>query len=743
MKEKRPSKKRFPCNRRVKTPTILQMEAVECGAASLAMILGHFGSYIPLERLRVECGVSRDGSKASKIILAARRLGLNADGYKREIEDLKDMVFPAIIFWEFNHFVVLEGFKGDKAYINDPASGRRKVSYEDFDSSYTGIVLKFSKSESFAAQGKKPSLFSMLARRIRGMKRVILYVILTGLFLVVPGFVIPAFSRFFVDTILVAKLTGFLKPLLIAMGLTAVLKGVLSWVQQFVLMRFHLKLSLSSSAQFLNHVFKMPVEFFTQRMPGEICERLLANDAVATLISTKLADAVIKLFCVVFYGILMLRYDIPLTLICITALALNFFIMWIFSEPVKIGTFKSEMEMGKLYGHTMNGISMIETLKASGLENDFFQQWSGYHAKVVLENQKLGRLSQIVSQFPQSLAQLLTLSTLFVGAHRVMNGNITMGMLVAFQALQASFMEPVTQILQLGKEIQASQADMSRLDDVMNYPAQKRYKDDFEASEEKNEDDTSDTLAGKPFAIKKLQGYISLKNVTFGYDKLSPPLIEDFNLELKPGSRVALVGGSGSGKSTIGKLVSSLYEPWSGEILFDGKKVSEIERNQFTSSVAVVDQNIFLFEGTIRDNLTMWNANETDEYSCIQAAKDACIHEDISERPGGYYSKVEEGGKNFSGGQRQRLEIARALATNPRILILDEATSALDPITELTVDENIRRRGCTCIIIAHRLSTIRDCDEIIVLGGGKIMQRGTHDQLVKQEGLYRYLIKTM
>ena len=732
----------FPCDRRVKTPTILQMEAVECGAASLAMILGYYGSFIPLERLRVECGVSRDGSKASKIILAARRLGLNADGYKREISSLKNSPLPAILFWEFNHFVVLEGFKGDKAYINDPASGRRKVSYEDFNLSYTGVVLEFSKNDSFVAQGKKPSIFSMLSRRIKGMRRVILYVVLIGLFLVVPGLVIPAFSRFFVDTILVAKLTGFLKPLLIAMGLTAILKGVLTWVQQFVLMRFHLKLSLSSSAQFLNHVFKMPVEFFAQRMPGEICNRLLANDNVAALISTKLAGAVINLFCVFFYGILMLRYDVPLTLICLAALGLNFLVLWLTSEPVKIGTLKAQMETGKLYGDTMNGISMIETLKASGLENDFFQQWSGQEAKVVLHNQKMSRLSQVVAQFPQSLTQILNLFTLVVGAFRVMSGDITMGMLVAFQSLQASFMEPVTEFLQMGKEIQSTQADMSRLDDVMNYPAQKRYKDDFEDAEEKLESEEAQPEK-KKLGVKKLQGYISLRNVSFGYDKLSKPLIENLNLELKPGSRVALVGGSGSGKSTIGKLVSSLYEPWSGEILYDGKKVSEIERSQFISSMAVVDQTIFLFEGTVRDNLTMWNSNEEDESFYIQAAKDACIHDDISERPGGYYSRVEEGGKNFSGGQRQRLEIARALAGNPRMLILDEATSALDPITELIVDENIRRRGCTCIIIAHRLSTIRDCDEIIVLGGGKIMQRGTHEELVNQEGLYRDLIKTM
>ncbi len=724
----------FPINTRQKTPTILQMEAVECGAASLAMILGYHGSFIPLERLRVECGVSRDGSKASKIVLAARRLGLEANGYKRDIDGLKDATFPAIIFWDFNHFVVLEGFKGGKAYINDPGSGRRTVTYDEFDSSYTGVILEFSKGENFVKQGKKPSIFTALRRRVEGMESVLLYVVLLGLFLLVPGFVVPAFSRFFVDSILVAKLNGFLKPLLIAMGLAALLTGAFTWLQQWILTRFHIKLALSSSAKFLNHVLKMPVEFFAQRMPGEICNRLLSNDVVAALISTKLTGAAVNLICVFFYGILMLRYDVPLTLLCVGTLAVNFFVLWLTSEPVKLGTFKAQMELGKLYGHTMSGISMIETLKASGLENDFFQQWSGQQAKVVLQNQKMSRLSQAVAQLPLSLAQMLNLLVLSVGALRVMHGDLTIGMLVAFQVLQGSFMAPVTQFLQIAKEIQSSQADMSRLDDVMDYPVQKRYKDDFE----------NDAQNQQPCeSVKKLEGYVSLKNVTFGYDKLSPPLIENLNLELKPGSRVALVGGSGSGKSTIGKLVSSLYTPWSGEILFDGKKISEIERSQFNASVAVVDQDIFLFEGTIRDNLTMWNSNEMDEAAYIQAAKDACIHDNIAGRPGGYFSKVEEGGKNFSGGQRQRLEIARALAGNPRILILDEATSALDPITELTVDQNIRRRGCACVIIAHRLSTIRDCDEIIVLDRGKIMQRGTHEELVKQKGLYQELIKTM
>ena len=727
--------------KRVKTPTVLQMEAVECGAASLAMILGYYGSFIPLERLRIECGVSRDGSKASKIILAAQRLGLEASGYKRDLESIGKTKFPAIIFWEFNHFVVLEGFKGNKAYINDPASGKRVIPYEEFDTSYTGVILEFSKGENFKKEGKKPSIVPLLKKRMTGMKSVLLYIILLGLFLLIPGFAIPAFSRFFVDSILVGQMSGFLKPLLIAMGFTAVLQGCLVFLQQYYLNRFHMKIALSSSVKFLNHVFKMPVDFFSQRMPGEICNRIQANDSVATLISSQLTGAVINLFCVVFYAVIMFTYDVPLTLLCFCATGLNFLIMKLCSERVRIGMFKTQMEYGKLYGQTMSGIGMIETLKASGLENDFFQKWAGQHAKVLMQSQGMSYLSLVISQIPRSITQVLNLLVLAVGALRVMHGDLTIGILVAFQSLQASFINPVTQFLQIGKEIQSGQADMQRLDDVMEYPPEKRYKEDFENKD--TDKACEEKKSGVVETVEKLHGYVSLKDVTFGYSRLEPPLIEHLNLELKPGTRVALVGGSGSGKSTIGKLVSSLYKPWSGEILFDGKPLNQIPRAQFSSSVAVVDQDIFMFEGTIRDNLTMWNAADTDEQMYIQAAKDACIHDVIATRQGGYYSMVDEGGRNFSGGQRQRLEIARALTGNPRILIMDEATSALDPVTEQIVDENIRRRGCTCIIIAHRLSTIRDSDEILVLDRGKIVQRGTHDELVAVDGLYRDLIKTM
>lgn len=735
------SKKKFVYNqRRVHTPTVLQMEALECGAASLAMILGYYGCYVPLERLRVECNVTRDGSNAAMILKTAKKYGLEAHGFKREIEYLKNSVFPAIIFWNFNHFVVLEGFKGNKAYINDPASGRRTVSYEEFDTSYTGIILEFSKTKDFKKEGYKPSVMRSLKKRVTGMGNIILYVILLGLLLLIPGFAIPAFSRFFVDKILVGGMTGFLKPLLVAMALATILQALITSIQSYCLKKFHLKLALSSSAKFVDHIFKMPVVFFTQRLPGEICNRIQSNDTVATLVSSKLASAVINLLCIVFYGILMFIYDVPLTLMCIGVLIVNFIILRISSNIIKTNSLKVQIEKGKLYGQTMNGIMMIETLKASGLENDFFQEWSGQQAKVVMDNNNLTRLSSLFNQIPYSLTQILNLLVLTVGAIRIMHGDLTIGMLAGYQILQGSFITPINQFLELGTEMQSSYADMQRLDDVMNYSVEKRFKEDY--ANENESENTDESENKNPEAISKLEGYISLKDVSFGYSPYVPPLINGLNLELKPGSRVALVGGSGSGKSTIGKIISSLYKPWSGQVLFDGKPVSEIDRATFTGSVSVVSQNIFLFEGSVKDNITMWD-NAIPESVFIQAAKDACIHDVITERKGGYYSKVEEGGCNFSGGQRQRLEIARALATNPRILIMDEATSALDPVSEHIIDENIRRRGCTCVIIAHRLSTIRDSDEIIVLDQGKIVQRGTHDELISEGGLYAELIKTM
>jgi len=718
--------------KRVVTPTVLQMEAVECGAAALSIVLCYFGSFIPLEQLRVECGVSRDGSKASNILKAARKFGLTAKGYKKEPEALRELQGPMIIHWNFNHFLVLEGFVNDKVYLNDPASGPRVVTYEEFDQSYTGVVITFEPSPEYRRQGTRPSLIQSLKKRLKGSKSALIFVILAGLFLVIPGLIIPTFTRIFIDNVLLGQMHNWLIPLLGGMLLAALMRGMLTWLQRYYLLRLETKLSLSTSSNFFWHVLRLPIEFFSQRYSGEIASRVMINDRVAQLLSGELAVAVLNSIMIVFYLFLMFQYNLLLTILAIVVASLNVVFLRYVSRRRVDQNQRLIQEGGKMQGVSMNGLQMIETLKSSGSESDFFAKWSGHQSKLLNSQQQLGVSSEFLSAVPMLLSGLSTVVILSAGGFQIMNGALTIGMLVAFQSLMASFIDPVNQLVQLGSSLQEAEGNLKRLDDVLNYEVDVQTDEQHEQAHLPND-------SGLSFQAK-LKGFVELKNITFGYNKLEGPLIQDFNLQLKPGSRVALVGGSGSGKSTVAKLVAGIYKPWSGQILFDGQEREEIPRAIVGNSVAVVDQDIHMFEGTIKDNLSLWDTTipETD---IVRAAKDAAIHDDISSRNGGYDHLIEESGGNFSGGQRQRLEIARALSGNPSILVLDEATSALDTKTEQWVDESFRRRGCTCIIIAHRLSTIRDADEIIMLHRGKVVERGSHHELMSMNGAYAKLIQ--
>lgn len=717
----------FSKKKRVKTPTILQMEAVECGAASLAMILAYYGLYLPLEVLRVECGVSRDGSKAGNILRAARKFGMTAQGFRKEMEALREIPLPAILFWNFNHFVVFEGIRGNYAYINDPAAGPRKISMEQLDKSFTGVVLTFEPGENFKKGGLKPNILRSLKYRFAGCEKALLYVVLAGLFLIIPGLVFPTYTKIFLDDILIQGYTSWLNPLLLAMGITAVVKLLLTWLQRYYLLRFQLRLALSGSSRFFHHVLHLPIPYFSQRFAGDLAGRVQLNDRVAHLLSGQLAITVIHLITVSFYAVVMMQYSVPLTLVGIFFALLNLVALKLASERRKTVNMALQQDHGKLMGETMTGLQMIETLKAGGVEQDFFSVWAGYQAKVVNGQQRLSVSTQLLAAVPAGLLSLNHTIMLFWGALLIMNGQMTIGMLIAFQALMMGFMKPFSHFVNMGSLLQETHADINRLDDVTVNPVDKVFQR-MEDGERRAE------------GAVKLTGRLELKNITFGYSPLEPPLIEDFNLTLRPGERVALVGASGSGKSTVAKLVTGLYEPWQGEILFDRKPLSEIPRRVYTHSVAMVDQDIFLFDGTVRENLTLWDTTVSDA-TVIQAARDACIHDDIMARPDGYDGRVGEAGANFSGGQAQRLEIARGLTGNPTFMILDEATSALDPETEGLVDSHLRRRGITCLIVAHRLSTIRDCDEIVVLDRGKVVQRGTYTELRDQEGLYAELIR--
>ena len=707
-----------------KVPVVMQMEALECGAASLTMILAYYGKWIPLEQVRADCGVSRDGASAKNVLRAARSYGMIAKGYRYEPEALRtDGKFPCIIHWNFNHFVVLCGFKGNKAILNDPARGNCAVPMETFDKSFTGVCLMIEPGEDFEPGGKPKSMIGFALQRLRGAGEAVAFTVITAVIASLISIIQPAFSRIFLDRLLTGENPEWVTPFLWALAGLSILQIVIDFIQAIYSARINGKIAAVGSTTYMWKILRLPMEFFSQRMAGDIQQRKGENASIAASLVSTFAPLVIEAAMMVFYLVVMLRYSVMLTLVGVASILINTIMSRIISKK-RVNITRVQMrDAGKLSGTTVAGIEMIETIKASGAENGFFEKWAGYQASVNLQQVRYAKLNQYMGLIPQVVSTLTNTAVLILGVYLTMNGKFTIGMVMAFQGFLASFMSPAQHLISAGQQLQEMRTQMERVEDVMQYPSDTVYDSVGE------EDDT----------YQKLSGAIEMKNVTFGYSRLAEPLIRDFNLTLKPGSRVAFVGTSGCGKSTLSKLISGLYQPWSGEILFDGKPMSKIDRSVFTGSLAVVDQDIILFEDTIANNIKMWDTS-IEDFEMIMAARDAQLHEDIMQRDGGYNYRITEGGKDFSGGQRQRIEIARVLAQDPTIIILDEATSALDARTEYNVVKSIKDRGITCIVVAHRLSTIRDCDEIIVMDHGNVVERGTHEELYALGGFYTKLV---
>ena len=648
------------------------------------MILAHYKLWLPLEKLRQECGVNRDGSKASCVIRAARNRGCNANGYRWNADRIKELMeFPLIIHWEFNHFVVLEGIKGETVYLNDPAMGRRTVKWEDFRTSYTGVALHVVPNETFKPEGERYNVFKDVARKLAQDKWAVLFIVLLNLGMIIPGLASPVFSQIFLDDILTKKHPDWMFNFCLAMTVSWVVCGVMTWLQAVVLTRWQKKLTLADSSKFFWHLLRLPMQFFNQRFAGEVASRVSYNESIAGVLSGPAATAVLNFLVAIFYLLLLLQYDVTLTLIGIFFSSIDIIVFFALRRHLTDLNMKIQQDAGKEYGTTMNGLMMIETIKANGNESDFFAKWAGYRAKVLKASQDVSIWQMTATIIPTLLGGINGALIMTLGGFSIMEGALTAGMFTAFQSLMGSFQAPVNSLLGLGSTLQSTEMQMQRLNDVRKYEI-----DDLNCREEKISDEP----------VARLNGELELKDVDFGYSPLEKPLINKFSLHIEPGHWVAVVGASGSGKSTVSKVVTGIYEEWSGEVLFDGVKRRELPRSVIVNS-GTIAQNLTLFDDSVRRS------------DIIQAAKDACIHEDILQLDKGYDSEVSEGGLNFSGGQRQRLEIARALANNPSLLVLDEATSALDPMTEQTVLENIRRRGCSCLIVAHRLSTIRDCDD--------------------------------
>ena len=706
-------------------PVIMQLEALECGAACLAMVMAYYAKWVPLEQVRLDCGVSRDGSNAKNVLLAARNYGFEARGFRMDLEAVRqNATFPCIIHWNFDHFVVLNGFKGNKAYINDPARGSLKVSMQEFDEAFTGVCIQIAPGESFEPSGRRKSTLSFVKKRLKGAGAAAAFVAITTVIAYLIEVINPAMSRVFFDRLLTGRNPEWLNGFIALLSLMCLIQLVVEWARTVYSLKINGKMAVIGSTSYMWKVLRLPMEFFSQRMTGDILQRQTTNATIAGALVDTLAPLLLNTIMMFFYLTLMLRYSPLLTMIGIISIIINVFAARYMSSK-RVNVMRVQMrDEGKLASATLTGISMTETLKASGAESGFFRKWSGYQASVNTQNVKYAHVNARLGIIPSFIATVANYMVMLIGVRLAMDGNFTLGAISVFQGFLTSFMSPAETLISAGQTIQEMRVQMERVEDVMEYPTDPMIKEE---------------TVSEDVDYAKLKGQVELRHVSFGYSRLGKPVIKDFSMSIAPGGRVAIVGPSGCGKSTLSKLISGLYQPWSGEILFDGKPIEDIPRPVFTGSLAIVDQDITLFEDTIGNNIRMWD-NTIQDFDVTLAARDAQIHDDILQRSGGYQGKLSENGKDLSGGQRQRLEIARVLAQDPSIIILDEATSALDAKTEYEVVKAIKDRGITCIVIAHRLSTIRDCYEIVVLEKGEVVERGTHKELYAKGGAYTELV---
>ena len=708
-----------------RVPVMMQLEWLECGAASLAMILAYYGKWVPIEQVRTDCSVSRDGVNAEKIYLAAKSYGLDVKVFKMSPEELREKGrFPCIIHWNMNHFVVLKGFRGKYVYLNDSARGAVRVTKKEFDESFTGIVMIMKPTERFQRDGKPASIYAFAKKRLSGMGGAIAFIAAVMLIFYIFNIVNFVASRFFVDHLLLEQNEQWAEPFLAVLLVLSVVQIAAEWARAVYSLRINGKMAAIGSTSYMWKVLRMPMDFFVQRRPGDIHAREAMNASIAGVFVNSLAPLAMNTVAVGLYLVLMLRRSVILSLFGIAVLTANVFLSGSVSRRRINITRVRLRDESKRDSTALAGIDLIESIKANGAESSFFRRWAGYQALVNLQTVEEKKVEQYLGQLPLFLVTLANYAVLAIGVYLTIRSEFTLGAVLMFQGFMSSFLSPAMSFVNAGQTMQEMRAQMERVEDVMQY----RDDEAFREAEEGAED-----------VIGKIRGGIELKNVTFGYSKASAPIIENFSLSVKPGQWIALVGPSGCGKSTIAGMVAGLYQPWSGEILYDGKPRSAYPREALSSSLTVIDQEPSLFEGTVSNNIRMWDSSIMD-FEVVCAARDAAIHKDVSEMVNGYQHKLRSGGRNLSGGQRQRLEIARALAMDPSVLILDEATSALDAATEYEVFSAIRNRGITCIVITHRLSVARDCDEIVVLDHGKAVEHGTHGSLMEKNGAYAKLI---
>jgi ATP-binding cassette subfamily C protein len=698
------------------------MQNVECGAAALAIILGYYKLFVPLAELRITCGVTRDGTTIKDIANAAETLGLKTEGRTYEMEDLDKIPLPSIVYWNFNHYLVFEGMDKNYIYLNDPAGGPRRVTRDVFDEGFTGYVLSFRPTENFKPKGEPDNFRNLLARRLKGYYKPIAFLSICKAFLLLPWFFIPISIQFFYDKVLTtsnAQAGYLLMGLLVCVFVITLL---LNLFEYNMIKKLFTKMTITSTTSFFWHILKLPMLFFSQRSTGEIAWRYTLNEIVSSVLSNQFIYLTINILLLIFYLYIIFLFSGPIGTLALVMGALNVLLFFWINRSRNDAFTAMQQEYGKTVGYAYSLLRSIEGIKSAGNEMTSFGILSGYYAKMTNASFNMQFKSLILTMFPSISLQLGRAALLAIGALQILDGELSVGMLISLQSFFLFFMFPIDKLMNVSSQLQTMFINIKRLNDVM--------------------DNTPETLFERPKSIEtktsleNLKGYVEFKDVSFGFSKTEGPRIKNINLKLEPGKRIGLVGPVGSGKTTIARLAAGLYRPWTGQILYDGKPIEEIADEVFRSSISFVDSSLFFFQETIKNNLTFWDELVSEE-DLTKSCKDACIHDVIMKRAKGYGNVICEGGTVFSGGQRQRLEIARGLAKNPTVLITDEVSSALDYKTEAKISLNLRTRGCASIIIAQRLTTVKDCDEIIVLNKGEIVQRGTHQELMLQGGYYK------